>query len=98
MIPFLDLKNINIKYKSEFAEAFERVLKSGWYIDGSELKSFEDEFSKYCGSKYCIGVGNGLDALSLTFRAWKELGMLKDGDEVIVPSNTYIEYTFDYSK
>lgn len=90
MIPFLDLKNINIKYKSEFAEAFERVLKSGWYIGGSELKSFEDEFSKYCGSKYCIGVGNGLDALSLTFRAWKELGMLKDGDEVIVPSNTYI--------
>lgn len=90
MIPFLDLKNINIKYRSDFIEAFKRVLESGWFIGGNELKSFEDEFSKYCGAKYCIGVGNGLDALSLSLRAWKEMGTIKNGDEVIVPSNTYI--------
>ena len=90
MIPFLDLKAINIKHKEDLVKAYERVLDSGWYIGGNELKSFEKEFSEYCGSQYCIGVGNGLDALSLTFKAWKELGKLKDGDEVIVPSNTYV--------
>lgn len=67
-----------------------RVLDSGWYIQGAELKAFEEEFSDYCGSKFCIGVANGLDALTLTLRAWKEQGKLKEGDEVIVPANTYI--------
>ncbi len=90
MIPFLDLKEINQQYHQELKEACSRVIDSGWYIMGNELKAFEQEFSEYCGSKYCIGVANGLDALILTLRAWKELGKLNDGDEVIVPSNTYI--------
>ncbi len=90
MIPFLDLKAINQQYQAELKDACARVIDSGWYIMGNELKAFEQEFSVYCGSKYCIGVANGLDALTLTLRAWKELGKLQDGDEVIVPSNTYI--------
>jgi dTDP-4-amino-4,6-dideoxygalactose transaminase len=90
MIPFLDLKAINLKHQSEIQEACNRVISSGWYIGGVELISFEEEFAEYCGTDYCIGVGNGLDALSLTLKAWKELGKIKDGDEVIVPSNTYI--------
>lgn len=90
MIPFLDLKSINQQYKQELKEACSRVIDSGYYISGSELDQFEKKFSEYCGSKYCIGVANGLDALILTIRAWKEMGKLKDGDEVLVPSNTYI--------
>jgi dTDP-4-amino-4,6-dideoxygalactose transaminase len=90
MIPFLDLKQINSSYREELIETVTRVIDSGWYIGGEELKSFEREFANYVGTKYCIGVANGLDALILTFRAWKELGKLKEGDEVIVPSNTYI--------
>lgn len=90
MIPFLDLKNINTQYRNELIEACTRVIDSGWYITGNELKAFEENFASYCGTKYAIGVANGLDALILTLRAWKELGKLKDGDEVIVPSNTYI--------
>jgi dTDP-4-amino-4,6-dideoxygalactose transaminase len=66
------------------------VIDSGWYIQGAQVQAFEREFANYCGTKYCIGVANGLDALILTLRAWKELGKLKDGDEVIVPANTYI--------
>lgn len=90
MIPFLDLKNINQQYRNELIEACTRVIDSGWYIGGTELESFEKNFAQYCGTKFAIGVANGLDALILTLRAWKELGKLKDGDEVIVPSNTYI--------
>lgn len=90
MIPFLDLKAINHQYHQELKEACSRVIDSGWYIMGNELKAFEQEFASYCGSKHCIGVANGLDALTLTLRAWKELGKLQDGDEVIVPANTYI--------
>jgi dTDP-4-amino-4,6-dideoxygalactose transaminase len=90
MIKFLDLKNINQQHKDELKIAFERVLDSGWYIMGNELAQFEDEFSVYCGTKHCIGVGNGLDALILIIRAYKELGIFKEGDEIIVPSNTYI--------
>jgi len=90
MIPFLDLKAINQQYQAELKEACARVIDSGWYIMGNELKAFEQEFADYCGTKYSIGVANGLDALTLTLRAWKELGKLQDGDEVIVPSNTYI--------
>lgn len=90
MIPFLDLKNINAQYRDELIAACTRVIDSGWYIGGSELESFEKNFAEYCGAKFAIGVANGLDALILTLRAWKELGKLKDGDEVIVPSNTYI--------
>ena len=90
MIPFLDLKNINQQYREELVTACTRVIDSGWYIDGKELESFEKNFAEYCGTQFAIGVANGLDALILTLRAWKELGKLKDGDEVIVPSNTYI--------
>ena len=90
MISFLDLKNINQQYRQQLIEACTRVIDSGWYIGGTELEQFEQNFAKYCGTQYAIGVANGLDALILTLRAWKELGKLKDGDEVIVPSNTYI--------
>lgn len=90
MIPFLDLKAVNAQYRNELIEATTRVIDSGWYIQGQEVTNFEQEFADYCGAKHCIGVANGLDALTLTLRAWKELGKLKDGDEVIVPANTYI--------
>ena len=90
MIPFLDLKAINAQYRDELIAASTRVIESGWYIGGAELEDYENSFAEYCGTKYAIGVANGLDALILTLRAWKELGKLKDGDEVIVPSNTYI--------
>ncbi len=90
MIPFLDLKAINAQYRDELIEACTRVIDSGWYITGNELTQFEQEFANYCGTQHAIGVANGLDALILTLRAWKELGKLKDGDEVIVPANTYI--------
>ncbi|KIM04415.1 MAG: aminotransferase [Sulfurovum sp. AS07-7] len=90
MIPFLDLKGINAQYRAELIEACTKVIDSGWYIQGNECKEFEKEFAEYCGTKYAIGVANGLDALILILRAYKELGIMKDGDEVIVPSNTYI--------
>ena len=90
MIPFLDLKSINTQYRDELVAAATRVIDSGWYIQGTEVIAFEEEFADYCGSKHCIGVANGLDALTLTLRAWKEMGKLKEGDEVIVPANTYI--------
>lgn len=90
IIPFLDLKGINAAYRDELIAATTRVIDSGWYIQGHEVQSFEQEFSVYCGVKHCVGVGNGLDALTLTLRAWKELGKLKEGDEVLVPANTYI--------
>lgn len=90
MINFLDLKKINNIQSDEIISAIKEVLDSGWYIMGEKLKTFENEFARYCGVKHCIGVANGLDALILVLRAWKELGVLHDGDEVIVPSNTYI--------
>jgi dTDP-4-amino-4,6-dideoxygalactose transaminase len=90
MIHFLNLKNINAQYRVELIEACTRVIDSGWYIQGSECKEFEKEFAAYCQTKHCIGVANGLDALILIFRAYKEMGIMNDGDEVIVPSNTYI--------
>lgn len=90
MIPFLDLKKINAQYRDELVEAAIKVIDSGWYIQGEQVQCFEKEFADYCGAKYCIGVANGLDALILIFRAYKELGKLKEGDEVIVPANTYI--------
>jgi dTDP-4-amino-4,6-dideoxygalactose transaminase len=90
MIPFLDLKSINARHREDILDACSTVIDSGWYIQGQFLKVFEREFSEYCGLRHCIGVANGLDALTLTLRAWKELGKLRDGDEVIVPANTYI--------
>lgn len=90
MIPFLDLKAVNSQYADELKAAASRVIDSGWYIHGEEVRNFEQNFAAYCGTKHCIGVANGLDALILVLRAWKELGKLKDGDEIIVPANTYI--------
>lgn len=86
MIPFLDLKKINLQYKEEIEVAIARVLESGWYILGNEVASFEEEFAQYCGVKHCIGVANGLDALTLIIRAYG----FGPGDEIIVPANTYI--------
>ncbi|MEE1922827.1 DegT/DnrJ/EryC1/StrS family aminotransferase [Pseudomonas sp. 148P] len=90
MVEFLDLKSINKLDREEMIEACTRVIDSGWYIAGKELASFERDFADYCGTEFCIGVANGLDALILTLQAWKQLGLLVDGDEVIVPANTYI--------
>jgi len=89
-VSFLDLRAINLRYLKQLTTVFERVLKSGRYILGEEVNNFEKEFASYCCVKYCIGVGNGLDALTLIFLAYKELGLMKDNDEVIVPANTYI--------
>jgi dTDP-4-amino-4,6-dideoxygalactose transaminase len=86
MVPFLDLKSVQLQQRAELVAAFERVLDSGWYIMGDELKRFEQEYAAYCGAAHCVGVANGLDALSLALRAL-DIGA---GDEVIVPSNTYI--------
>ncbi|MFD2938718.1 DegT/DnrJ/EryC1/StrS family aminotransferase [Flavobacterium notoginsengisoli] len=90
MIPFLDLKKINEPYETAFQEKLKTVLNNGWYILGKEVETFEESFAQYCKSKYCIGVGNGFDALVLIFKGYIQLGKLKKGDEVIVPANTYI--------
>ncbi|MFA7090445.1 MAG: DegT/DnrJ/EryC1/StrS family aminotransferase [Arcobacteraceae bacterium] len=90
MIPFLDLKGLNAQYRAELMEACTKVIDSGWYIQGNECKEFDNDFAQYCGTKYAIGVANGLDALILILRTYKEMGIMNDGDEVIVPSNTYI--------
>lgn len=90
MIPFLDLKKINAPYENAFQEKLKAVLEKGWYILGEEVKAFENSFASYCDSKYCIGVGNGFDALVLIFKGYIQLGKLQKGDEVIVPANTYI--------
>jgi dTDP-4-amino-4,6-dideoxygalactose transaminase len=90
MIKFLDLQKINNIYQQELKDACSRVIDSGWYIRGKECDAFEKEFAEYCGTKYCVGVANGLDALILIIRAYKELGVFKSGDEIIVPANTYI--------
>jgi dTDP-4-amino-4,6-dideoxygalactose transaminase len=90
MIPFLDLKAINQQHRQALIDAATRVIDSGWYVLGQEVKAFEQEFAAYCGTSHCVGMANGLDALILTLRAWKEMGKLQEGDEVIVPANTYI--------
>ena len=90
MIKFLDLKLVNQPYNDLFKEAFDKFLNTGQYILGEQLLAFEKEFAHYCGVKFCIGVSNGLDALKLIFEGYKELGILEDGDEVLVPTNTYI--------
>ncbi|MCH9756766.1 MAG: DegT/DnrJ/EryC1/StrS family aminotransferase [Gammaproteobacteria bacterium] len=90
MIDFLNLKDINALHRQALIDACTRVIDSGWYVQGAEVQAFEEAFAQYCGVRHCIGVANGLDALTLILRAWKVLGKLQDGDEVIVPANTYI--------
>ena len=90
MIKYLDLKAINSLYDEEILAAVSRVLDSGWYLKGEATRCFEQHYAEYIGTRYCIGCGNGLDALTLIFRAYMEMGVMQRGDEVIVPANTYI--------
>ena len=90
MIKFLDLKAVNAAYAAEIEEAVLRVARSGWYLRGEETRRFEEAYARYIGCRHAIGCGNGLDALRLIFRAYMELGVLSEGDEVVVPANTYI--------
>lgn len=90
MIPYLDLKKINEPYEEIVLAKTKKMLDSGWYILGKEVDHFEKNFAKYCGTNYAVGVGNGLDALILIFRAYIELGRLKKGDQILVSANTYI--------
>ncbi|GAB1452022.1 DegT/DnrJ/EryC1/StrS family aminotransferase [Draconibacterium sp.] len=90
MIKFLDLKAINDSFEPQLSQSIKRVIDSGWYLQGSEVNVFEREYAKYIGTKHCIGVANGLDALRLILKAYIELGVLKEGDEIIVPGNTFI--------
>ena len=89
-VPFLSLKNITEKYSDEINAAVLRVVNSGWYLQGNENQTFGKNYAKYIGTDCCIGCANGLDALILILRAYKELGVMQDGDEIIVPANTYI--------
>ena len=89
-IKFLDLQAINLRQEKQLKEAFDSVLASGWFILGSNLKKFEEEYAAFCGSRYCIGVANGYDALVLILEGYKAMGKLAKGDEIIVPSNTFI--------
>ena len=86
MIKYLDFKEINKPYE----HAADEVMRSGWYLKGDYTRRFEEAYAEYIGTKYCVGCGNGLDALTLIFRAYIELGVMAPGDEVIVPANTYI--------
>ena len=90
MISFLDLKGVNQQYATELKEAAARVIDSGWYLQGSANAVFEEHYAQYIGTRFCVGVANGLDALTLIYRAWIEMGVMTAGNEVIVPANTYI--------
>lgn len=90
MIKFLDLQKMTAKYADEIHEAVNRVVDSGWYLQGAENENFETHYARYIGTKHTIGCANGLDALIWIFRAYIELGVMNIGDEVIVPANTYI--------
>ena len=90
MIPFIDFKKSHQDLKDQMLKDIEETLNSGWYILGERVKSFEEDFANYCKTKYAIGVANGLDALTLIFRGYIELGLINEGDEILVPSNTYI--------
>jgi dTDP-4-amino-4,6-dideoxygalactose transaminase len=90
LIPFLDLRAINARYREELLGALTRVVDSGWYVLGAEVEAFERQYAAFCGAAHCIGVGNGLEALTLIWRAYQELGRLRAGDQVIAPANTYI--------
>jgi dTDP-4-amino-4,6-dideoxygalactose transaminase len=90
MIKFLDLKKLTDSFQPELDIAIKRVVDSGWFLLGEEVKAFEQEYAAYTGTRHCIGVANGLDALRLILRANIEMGVMQEGDEIIVPANTYI--------
>lgn len=98
MIEFLNLKEINKRNKEDFLQSLNDTIEGGWYILGEKVKRFEEDFAGYCGVKHCIGVANGLDALILILEGYKQMGVLKEKDEVIVPSNTYIASILAVSK
>lgn len=89
-IPYLDLKKVTALHGEEIQQAVATVVGSGWYLQGQALQQFEEHYAQYIGTRYCIGVANGLDALTLTLRAYKELGRIEEGDEILVPANTFI--------
>ena len=89
-IPFLSLKDVTALHAEEINEAVRRVVDSGWYLQGEENERFEKHYSEFVGTRYTVGCANGLDALIWIFRAYIEMGIMKAGDEVIVPANTYI--------
>lgn len=89
-IPYLSLKKVTAQHQAEIASAVSRVVESGWYLKGESTARFEHDYAQYIGTRHCVGCGNGLDALTLIFRAYKEMSFLNDGDEVIVPANAYI--------
>ena len=90
MVKLLDLQAITMLHAEEYEAAARRVIESGWFLQGRENETFEHDYSQYIGTKHCVAVANGLDALKLILRGYKELGVMKDGDEIIVPANTYI--------
>lgn len=90
MVKLLDLQAINLMHGDEIKAAVNRVIDSGWFLQGNENKQFEKDYANYIGTKHCIAVANGLDALYLLMRGYKEMGLMHDGDEIIVPANTYI--------
>ena len=90
MVKYLDLKRINDSFGCELTDALDEAARSGWYLFGNELHEFERRFARFCGVEHCAGTGNGLDALTLIFKALISLGRIREGDEVIVPANTYI--------
>lgn len=90
MIKFLDLTSINASFEPELSRAVQRVISSGQYLLGAEVEAFEEEYRAYIGSKHCIAVANGLDALRLILRAYMAMDVIKEGDEILVPANTFI--------
>lgn len=90
MIKYFDLQKINARHHLDFMKAFERVNRSGQYLLGAEVSAFEKEFADYCGAKYCVGTGNGLDALTIILQAYMEMDIIQEDDEILVPANTYI--------
>ena len=90
MIEYLSLKRITAMHEDEINKAISDVVESGWYLNGTAVQRFEEHYRTYIGTQHCISCGNGLDALHLILRAYKELEQLHDGEEIIVPANTYI--------
>lgn len=89
-IPYLSLQKITSMHHQAISDAAQKVIDSGWYLKGEATARFERHYAQYIGASHCVGCGNGLDALTLIFRAYKEMGVLQEGDEVIVPANAYI--------
>ncbi len=98
MIPYLDLKRVTESFEPELSTTVQRVVKSGWYIRSEECENFERKFAGYCGTEFCVGVANGLEALTLIFKSYIALGRLRPGDKVIVPANTYIASVLSISE